>query len=227
MNNRERFFDAFAHGPHDVMGRRMAKFTLRHRFWLEVFHSPIVDGGDVGMVDVEMCSRLCAIPFPELDERVPHEFGRRTRWWERMAFAWRTWRRRTGDEYEALLHYLIDHGNSPAVHENVMDLEGEPDPHGPPLPPDELVRRRKRKRPDSGAIPGLLHLVTGLVRRSGWDPDVVWGLGPGEAEWYLTGVLLHDGVKVPVKSASDEEFEAGIRAEREAARKGEAVRVEM
>ena len=54
--------------------------------------------------------------------------------------------------------------------------------------------------------------------RSAW----VWGLGPGEAEWYLTGVLLHDGGKVPVKSASDEEFEAGIRAEREAARKAAA-----
>lgn len=50
----------------------------------------------------------------------------------------------------------------------------------------------------------------------------MWGLGSNEAEWYLTGVLLHDGVKAPIKPASDEELEEGIRAEREAARKAKA-----
>ena len=62
----------------------------------------------------------------------------------------------------------------------------------------------------------FLNLVAGLIHRAKWSPEVVWGLGPGEAEWYLTGVMLHDGVDVPIKTASDEEFEEGMRRERAA-----------
>lgn len=214
MDNRTRFFDAFAHDSHVVMGRRLCKFTLRHRFWLEALESPIVTGGEISLVDVEMAARLCAIPSRELDETVPRRFGRKSRWWERLAFTCRVWRRDTSAEYEAFFAYLTDHGNSPVVHENSIEFEEETD--GPPLPPGEKARRRA-KQLDTGVIPGLLNLVTGLVKRSGWEPDTVWALGPGEAEWYLTGVLIHDGVKVPVKTPSDEEFEEGIRREREAA----------
>ncbi len=53
----------------------------------------------------------------------------------------------------------------------------------------------------------MLGLVTGLMRGTGWDPATVWGLPPGEAEWYLAGIYLHRGVDIGLKSRSDEGME--------------------
>lgn len=200
------------------MGRRLAKFTLRHRFWLEAFDSPVVIGGEVRLVDLEMATMICAIPYPELDKRVPQLVGRRPGRWTQLRFLVRSVLRANAQrEYALLAAYLLDHGNPPATHESGIE-EGDPD--GPPPRPGA------QQGPDQFAtIPGILSLVTGLIRRAKWDPDVVWALGPGEAEWYLTGVLLHEGVNVPIKSASDEEFEEGLRREREAKKQAEVTAV--
>ena len=211
MNNRDRFFEAFAHTGHRVMGRELVKFTLRHRFWLEVFESPVVMGGEVTLVDLEGAAMLCAIPYADLDRLVPQLISRRPTRWARLRFLLRTLRSRADREYGALMAYLLDHGCPPVTHGEGIDA-GEED--GPPVPP----HLKKKEHPDRfGTLPGLLSLVTGLIRRTKWDPGVVWGLGPGEAEWYLTGVLLHSGVDVPLKTPSDEEFEEGLRREREEA----------
>lgn len=218
MRNVDRFYEAFAHTGHEVLGRRLEKFTLRHRFWLSVFESPLVTGGEMGMVDLELAVRLCAIPYAELDVAVPRMVARRPRWGDRLGFFLRSWKRRTDVEYAAMLEYLLDHGCPPATHEGGLEM-GVPD--GPPPPGGS-------KAPvESGTIPGILSLVSGLILRTKWSPGIVWGLGPGEAEWYLTGVLLHDGVDVPIKSGSDEEFEEGIRREREAKAAAEAAGVDQ
>lgn len=197
MTNRERFFEAFAHTRHRAMGRALEVFSLRHRFWLEAFESPLVRGGALTLVDVEMAAAVCALPFERLDREVPRMLGRGPGWWTKLRFCWRLLRRRTAAEYAAFQAYMIDHGCPPATHHN-----------------DEPAGGGKHYE----TLPGIFGLVSGLVRGSGWEPDTVWALSPGQAEWYLTGIFLHRGVDMKLKSEHDEEFEEGLRKEREAAK---------
>jgi hypothetical protein len=199
MTNSERFLEAFAHVSHRVMGRSLQPFTLRHRFWLEAFESPMVTGGTATLLDLEMAARVCAIPYSRLDREVPRMLTRGPGWIPRLAFSLRMLRGRVAVQYAAWQDYLTDHGCPPACHGSGKVSHGG-------------------KRYE--AMPGILGLVTALVRGSGWPPDTVWSLCPGAAEWYLTGIFIHRGVDMKIKTSHDEEFEEGLRLERrEAARK--------
>ena len=184
MRNVDRFGEAFGHMEHRVMGRALVVFTLRHRFWLEALGSPLVTGGPVSLLDLELAARLCAIPYGDLDRRWPRVLERGPRWWEKLGYLWRVWRRRAGKEYLDFQGYLMDHGCPPATFDEGCEGEG-----------------------DESALPGVLGLVTGLMRGTGWEPATVWGLPPGEAEWYLAGVFLHRGVDVGIKKPRDESME--------------------
>lgn len=197
MQNRERFFEAFAHSEHRVMGRRMQPFSLRHRFWLEACGSPLVAGGEVSLIDLELASRICAVRFERLDVLVPALLSRTPRWWEKVRFLWWVFRGAATSEYERLLQYFVDHGCPPTTHHASVATAG-----------GKVYE----------SFPGILSLVTALIRGSGWEPETVWKLSPGEAEWYLTGIFMHRGLDMRVKTEHDEEFEEGLRREAEAKR---------
>ena len=193
MTNEERFFEAFGHGEHEVMGKRLRKFTLKHRFWLEALESPLVGGGEVSLMDLELAARVCAIPYPALDGRLPRMLTRGMRWWQVPGWMWRAMRRSTASELRAFHGYLLDHGCAPETFEEAAKVVGD------------------GKVASVNPLPGLLALVTGVVRSTYWDPDTVWGLSPGEAEWYLAGVLTHKGVDVGLKSEADEAMEEFLK----------------
>lgn len=178
------------------MGRDLEVFTLRHRFWLEAFDSPLVVGGEVTLVDLEMAALVCAIGYEDLDREVPRMLARGPRLWEKLRFCWRLLRRSAQKEYDAFQGYLLDHGCPPSMHGG---------------------GKQSGKAKHYEALPGILGLVTALIRGSGWEPQVVWGLSPGQAEWYLTGIFMHRGVDMRIKTGHDEEFEEGLRKEREEA----------
>lgn len=194
MRNRERFCEAFAHVAHRVMGRRLEPFSLRHRFWLEAMESPLVTGGVVTLVDLDLAARVCAVPCRNLDREVPTLLERGPGRWERLRFAWWWMRGRADHEYAAFQEYFMDYGCPPATHGGGASAT------------------QKGKRYET--MPGILGLVTGLIRGSGWEPETVWSLNPGAAEWYLVGIFLHRGVDMRLKTEHDEEFEEGMRRER-------------
>jgi len=196
LTNGERFLEAFAHVGHRVCGRRMQPFSLRHRFWLEAFESPLVVGGQATILDLEMAAAICAVPFEKLDTVVPRMLRSGPSLFAKVRFAMRCLRSAAGKEYSAWQDYLTDYGCPPAVHGSAKISKGG-----------------KRYV----ALPEILGLVTALIRGSGWDPDRVWSLPPGAAEWYLTGIFMHRGVDMKVKTTHDEEFEAGLMAEKAAA----------
>lgn len=205
MTNLDRFNEAFGHMGHVVMGRRLAKFSLRHRFWLEAMESPLVTGGEARLMDLELASLVCAIPYHRIDSRLPAMLARGPRWWQRLCWIPRAWRRNVAVEYRRFQEYLFDHGCPPSTWEeecaNAEDLD-----------PNQVER---------GPLPGLLPLVTGLMRGTGWEPDTVWSLSPGEAEWYLAGVFLHRGVDIGLKTAEDEAMEEMLRKRAAAVTPGE------
>lgn len=196
MRNIDRFHEAFGHTEHRVMGRRLAKFSLRHRFWLEAFASPLVRGGAVELLDLEMAARVCAIPAAALDSRLPRLLARGPGRLGRLWWLARLWRRDAAAEYAGFQAYLLDFGCPPATWDGSGgQVEGAED-----------------APPESGDLPGLLSLVTGLMRGACWEPETVWRLSPGEAEWYLAGVFMHRGVDVGIKSAADEAMEEILAA---------------
>ena len=178
----------------------MMAFTLRHRFWLEAFDSPLVMGGAMTLVDMEMAAAVCAVPCADLDRVVPLMLRDGPGWWAQLRFCWRALRRQADAEYGKLQAYLLDHGCPPATHGGGANPSGKP-----------VVE----------TLPGILGLVTGIIRGSGWEPETVWALSPGQAEWYLTGIFQHRGIDMRVKSSHDEEFEAGMRGEKAEMREGE------
>lgn len=198
MTNRERFYEAFAHTQHVVFGRKLQRFTLRHRFWLETLECSAVVGGNVDWPSIELAVRVCSMPFAQLDDGVRRLLARGPRWWEAWVFMWRAWRGDLRAEYTALLAYMEDHGCAPVRTSMCEGNEGD----------------------GMGVMPGLLSLVTGVVRASGgWEPDTVWALSPGEAEWYCTACYMHRGVDMGLKTEHDEAFEKGLAEHGEEIRK--------
>jgi hypothetical protein len=193
MTNKERFFEAFAHTGHRVMARRLEPFSLRHRFWLEALESPLVTGGAATLIDLEMAARVCAIPFARLNHEVPAMIGRGPGWRAQLGFLVKLWRLRAAAEYGKFQEYFLDHGCPPATHNAVMQTASG-------------------KTYES--MPGILGLVTAVARGSGWEPETIWALSPGSAEWYLAGIFTHRGVDMRLKTEHDEEFEAALRREK-------------
>ena len=177
------------------MGRRLARFTLRHRFWLGAMESPVVSGGECSLLDLELAARVCAIPYDRLAVGVPRLLSRGPGWCGKLAYLVRMWRRRVEREYPLFQAYLLDHGCPPATFESDCEVVGPGGEDG---------------AQESGSLPGVLGLVTGLMR-GGVQPETVWGFSPGEAEWYLAGVFLHRGVDVGLKTAEDEDMEEYLR----------------
>ena len=203
QTNIERFHEAMVHTEHVVMGRRLSRFTLRHRLWLEAMGSPLVKGGKASLQDLELAARVCSVSFADLERAVPAMLrrgpGRIGKWWFALRALWT----RADVEYLRFQAYFVDHGCPPATW-NEVTVEGEGEvPSDSPLPP-------------------LLGLVSGLMHGGMTDIQAVWALSPGEAEWYLTGIFTHRGVDLKLKSELDEVFERLIRQEEaaEAAKPG-------
>lgn len=192
MSNKERFFEAFAHTRHRVMGRKLEKFTLYHRFWLEAMRSPLVMGGPVSMVDLELASRVCACAYEAVPGAIEGGAGgwRSLKgWWFAIRCLWL----RPEVESAKFVAYLSDHVCGPDTH------------HVRQVASDGKVYED---------FPGTMDQVCAVIRATGWTPDKVWTLGPGEAEWYMAGVYRLRGVDMKIKSEHDEEFERRLREEK-------------
>ena len=153
--------------------------------------------------EIGLAGLPAAMPFARLDREVPRMLMRGPGGISRQGFALRMMRGRVTVEYAAWQDYLTDHGCPPACHGSGKASHGG-------------------KRYE--AMPGILGLVTALVRGSGWPPETVWSLCPGAAEWYLTGIFIHRGVDMKIKTSHDDEFEEGLRREREEAERGRVPR---
>jgi len=190
--NKERFFEAFAHTNHRVMGRRLRKFTLYHRFWLEAMESPLVMGGSISILDLELASRVCACKYGTVERAI-----------EGGAGGWRSWK----GWWFALRSVFVNHEREANNWEEYLkDHVCGPNTHNAPMETKDGTTYED--------FPSIMDQVCAVIRGTGWTPDTVWNLGPGEAEWYMTGVYRLRGVDMKVKSEQDEEFEEGMAADR-------------
>jgi hypothetical protein len=71
--------------------------------------SPVVSGGEVGLLDLELAARVCAIPCGKLDVKLPRLPARGPGWLSRWGCLARLWRR-VAREFMDLRGYLMDHG---------------------------------------------------------------------------------------------------------------------
>ncbi len=203
--NGERFYEAFAHSTHRVMGRKLNKFTVYHRFWLETLRSPLVVGGEITAIDLELASRVCSSPYGKVHELVENGVGswfNLSGWW----FALRCFSLNVEREGAKWHNYIEDYVCGPAVHGG-GEKEG-----------DEGAKNYQE-------FPSVMEQVCAVIRATGWSPDVVWNLGVGEVEWYIAGVYRMRGVDMKIKSEHDEEFEYHIKQQKlaeEAAEKAKA-----
>jgi hypothetical protein len=191
MRNKDRFYEAFVHVRHRVMGYRLKDFKLYHRLWLEAMESPLVLGGEVSVVDLELAALICSSERDEIPMMV--ERGSSGCWsWRGWWFALRSIFLDPGKEAVKFHGYLEDHVCGPDTHAG-----GDPGGVG-------FVE-----------FPPTMDQVCAVIRATGWEPALVWDMGPGEVEWYMAGVYRHRGADVGIKSEHDEEMEAGMKARKE------------
>ena len=194
--NRERFVEAFAHTSHVVMGRKLGKFTLYQRFWLEAMRSPTVVGGEITAIDLELASRVCSAPYGKVHELVESGVG--------------SWFNLSGWWFALRCFFLNVERQAGLWHAYVEDYVCAPTTHGG----DDSVKSDDGK--SYAEFPSVMEQVCAVIRATGWTPEVVWNLGVGEVEWYIAGIYRLRGVDMKIKSEHDEEFEYHLRRQREA-----------
>lgn len=172
--------------------------SLRHRFWLEALLSPLVHGGgEITILDLELAAQVCSTPFEQLEAKMRKPLGRWAkvrRWIRGFCHVFRDLNKAN----EAWVSYVEDHCSCVPVHRD----ETEASQAGSDVWREEF--------------PASFDLVSGLIRHTTWDPDKIWSLEPGEADWYLMGLLRHRGADasdLKIKTSHDEEFEAGLAEE--------------
>ncbi len=60
LTARETFLEAFVHGEHFLLGRRLRPFCLRHWLLLEAMESPLLRGGPVEIADLQLAALVCS-----------------------------------------------------------------------------------------------------------------------------------------------------------------------
>ena len=192
MRNGDRFFEAFAHSTHKVMGRKLKPLRLHHQFWLEAMGSPLVGGGgSVSLVDLEMACRICACDYGSETKALERGIGR---WcnWRGWLFAVRCLVYSPAREMAKFVAYLDDHKSSPSRHV------------------EEPTQTKDGRVYED--FPGIMDQVCALIRATGWGKRDVWTMGVGEADWYMVGIYRLRGVDMKVKTQQEEEFEEGMAA---------------
>ncbi len=60
LTAREAFLEAFLHGEHVLLGRRLRPFCLRHWLLLDAMESPLLRGGPVEIGDLQLAALVCS-----------------------------------------------------------------------------------------------------------------------------------------------------------------------
>ena len=194
--------EAFCHTPaaHRIMGRLVRPFSYYHLFYLRLIESPLLGlgGRAVGVADVEIASRICAVgTYGAVDECLPRwrRWGRWSRW--NVCWWWRLWRhgRHLAAECAAFEAYVDDYVTVPETHGDMQAGGGKVGGAG------QRVYER---------FPSTLAPICGLIYWTKWPAAVCWMLPMGQVHWYLMGFRWYKGEDTKLVDEQDREFRAHL-----------------
>jgi hypothetical protein len=161
----EDFHEAIAHTEHRLLGRKLKPFCPWYRLWLEITKSPLVTGGTVSHVDMEIAARICSSTFAD----TPHVLKRDgviRRKLRQASMLWKLFRHPLDAQLKAWEEYVRDF--CPKIQNEGRDVKFED------LPSDLVV-------------------VSSYRRLTGCSKEEAWMTPVGELRWWIGGMRYAAG----------------------------------
>jgi hypothetical protein len=174
---------------HYLMGRKLRPFCLEYQFWLEAIKSPLLTGGDLGVIDFELASLICSSGYRQSSAIQ----RRRLNFFQKILWGIKVLRTDLRKERAAWERYLIDHCSMP---ERWGDNSGETEDG--------------QKYTD---FPSVLGIVALLMKNNfeGGSRESIFMAPLGEVHWYAVAFYRNDGTDVGLITDHDREMMEGIR----------------
>jgi len=171
MTNSERFFEAFIHVPHHVLGRRLKPLSLLHLLFLYHIESPLVlTDRQATLPDLELAVLICSSSTSdEILSKIKRNGKIRLSVWRNInAF------RKLKKHLQGFIKYTDDYCSLPRFNEISQETEE--------------------------VIPWILMHAASLIKNTGWDKQKVFELPVGESVWFNTTFSYLDTGKSNVQS---------------------------
>lgn len=190
-----------------ILGRKLRKFCLWHRFLLTAFGSPFVTGEKVTLWDLRIAVAVCSLGFPDSNTHKPWVVPFLSRLWLVLrAIVSRGKKTKDGDNVvqadlrkrvEAFIFYTKDYLQEPEYTVIPPDTNGVP----------------SRPETPRGRAPEVMEHVADLIVFTGWDDKKIWNLPLGYANWLRAMALKHKGADVSFVTESEREFQKQLPPE--------------
>jgi len=172
---------------HVLMKRQLRPFCLDYQFWLEAVDSPLLTGGEISLMDLEVASRICTSDYGQgkyVNINIEKDLQRQP--WRKLKWALSVIRTDVDAEMEAFHTYIQDYSSSP---ETIYDKQQK----------DGKVYH---------SFPPAMSVASILMEGNfeGGNREAIWTCPLGEAYWYSTAFLRNRGEDVKLLTEHDREF---------------------
>jgi hypothetical protein len=181
----EDFHEAMASRPHRLLGRGLFPFCSYHHFWLKILNSPLLVGGEVSLVDIEVAVRICSCKFGQAERVI------KPRWTDKWKILYYQFRYNIPDLCNQFAEYIQDYNSPPER-----------------APTGGEVHSTSTAEP----FPYQAWLVTGLMCVMGLTEEQAWMMPIGKAEWYLSISNAFRDKETGILGGHDREFIEGMKA---------------
>jgi len=177
------FNEAFVHGDHVILGRRLRPFCAYYHSWLKMIKSPLLTGGNITILDLEVATRICSSPYGQAPSCIkPH-------WTDKFRILYLSLFHRIPDLCDSFAAYIEDYNSPPLRQSNT----------------------NTKSSSSSELVPYEIWLTTGLMTLFHMPPRQAWMLPIGEAEWYIAVSDIHREKSCGILPGHDREFIQGLR----------------
>lgn len=194
--------------PKKILGRRLLKFTLWHKFLLRVLDSPFLRAEAVTMWDVRVAVGICRLRYPDSRVRKP---------WVAPALIWvlckiaasasrlRRRRKASGPEnpYEravaALRSQFYEHCGDYLQSPTYAIIPSKHSEGSPTVPP--------------GRAPEEIEEIADIIGFTHWPDEKVWNLRVGYANWLRALAVRSQGQSLSFETEEERQLQASLPPE--------------
>ena len=182
----KKFAEAWVNSEHKVFGYKLKPFSLWHKFLLQVYENPLIEGSeksrDITIEDMISAIYIFRLKYPQTPN--PNKL------WTRIRFTFRSFK--PEKEVESLKNFFSDFLSFPEFWEKKENENKASDPvKGSKGPPDVLSTASSC-------------MSLGFKEKEAWDMPI------GKAYWYASMKAIHLGADLDFVTADEVEMQENI-----------------
>ena len=173
--------EAFFYNEHKILGHKLKPYCLYHHFVLDAIKSPLMTGGQVGVIDLYIATLICKQSYPISFKVLPSP-----NYWSILfnsfRFGYYQARYKTSREVSKFRSYTDDYCSRPHFWE-----------------------KKDGKKSDSG-VPDILTLMVALMVAFKYTEAEAWNCPLGKAIWLTATNSIISGAESRIISAEAKAF---------------------